>query len=202
MFNGRSLDVPFVSHLFFKLIRFMDPLLPRATRSGVRYRLAALLMVGLLASGLSPFTAQAQNLPLPEPGYVNEFARPGQPTITLYLWGAVGNAGIWRVERDVDLIQLLSVAGVPGIGTSERQVRQRFVLHIYRQQSGERREIYEEEVENLIGGGAGPVPALQDGDIIAVETESRRRIGVDLVFTTLRTISSFLSLWLLLRREF
>jgi hypothetical protein len=159
-------------------------------------------MAGLLAGGLSPFAAQAQDLPLPEQSYVNEFARPGQPTMTLYLWGAVGTTGIWRVEREVDLIQLLSVAGVPGVGTSEREVRQRFILHIYRHQNGERREIYEEEIQNLIGGGATSVPALKDGDILAVETQTRQRVSLDLVFSTLRTVSSFLSLYLLLRREF
>jgi hypothetical protein len=180
----------------------MYPSLPRPTRSGVRCRLAALFMAGLLVGGLSPFSAQAQNLPLPEQSYVNEFARPGQPTMTLYLWGSVGTTGIWRVERDVDLIQLLSVAGVPGVGTSERDVRRRFILHIYRDEGGERREVYAEEVENLIGGGAAPVPPLQDGDILAIETRERRRISVNLVFTTLRTVSSFLSLYLLLRREF
>jgi hypothetical protein len=180
----------------------MDPSLPCPTRSGVRRRLAALFMAGLLAGGLSPFAAQAQDLPLPEPGYVNEFARPGQPTMTLYLWGAVGTTGIWRVERDVDLIQLLSVASVPGVGTAEGDVRRRFVLHIYRDEGGERREIYAEEVENLIGGGGAPAPALQDGDILAIETRERRRISLDLVFTTLRTVSSFLSVYLLLRREF
>ena len=68
--------------------------------------------------------AAGQDLPLPEQSYVNEFARPGQPTTTLYLWGAVGTTGIWRVERDVDLIQLLSVARVPGIGASQQDVRQ------------------------------------------------------------------------------
>jgi hypothetical protein len=159
--------------------------------------LAFLVCVGGTAN-----IARGQDLQLPEQPYVNEFARPGQPTMTLYLWGAVGTTGIWRVERDVDLIQLLSVAGVPGVGTSERDVRRRFVLHIYRDEDGERREIYAEEVENLIGGGAAPVPALQDGDILAIETRERRRISVNLVFTTLRTVSSFLSLYLLLRREF
>jgi len=127
---------------------------------------------------------------------VNEFARPGQPTITLYLWETVDTTGIWRVERDVDLIQLLSVAQVPGIGASQQDVRQNFILPIYREVNGERDQIYEEEIENLIGGGAKVVPPLQNGDILAVETQTRRRISLNLVFTTLRTVSSFLSLYL------
>jgi len=192
--------VPFLHSTHSDIIQRHDP--------SDRYRLPtvlATLLIVSLALGLfvlSPASAHAQNLPLPEQSYVNEFARPGQPTITLYLWGTVGTTGIWRVERNVDLIQLLSVARVPGVGTSQRDVRQKFILHIYRQQSGERQEIYEEEIENLIGGGAAAVPALQDGDILAVETQTRRRIGLNFLFTTLRTVSSFLSLYLLLRREF
>jgi hypothetical protein len=122
--------------------------------------------------------------------------------MTPYLCGTVGTTGIWRVGRNVDVIHLLSVTGVHGLGTSERDVRRRFVLQICRDEGGERREIYAEEVENLIGGGASPVPPLQDGDILAIETRERRRISLNLVFTTLRTVTSFLSLYLLLRREF
>ena len=167
--------------------------------------LISLLATACLAAGLSalqPSAAYAQDLQLPEQSYVNEFARPGQPTMNLYLWGSVGSTGIWRVERDVDLIQLLSVAQVPGIGASQQNVRQNFILHIYREVDGERTQIYEEEIQNLIGGGAKTVPPLQDGDILAVETQTRQRISLNLIFTTLRTVSSFLSLYLLLRREF
>jgi len=166
--------------------------------------LISLLATACLAAGLSalqPSAAYAQDLQLPEQSYVNEFARPGQPTMTLYLWGSVGTTGIWRVEQDVDAIQLLSVAGVPGLGASESEVRQRFILHIYREEAGKRSQVYEVDIENLIGGEA-TAPPLQDGDILAIEVETRRRISIGLVFTTLRTISSFLSVYLLLRREF
>jgi len=161
-----------------------------------------MFLVALVGAPNAARPANAQDLPLPEQSYVNEFARPGQPTMTLYLWGSVGTTGIWRVGRDVDLIQLLSVAQVPGIGASQQNVRQNFILHIYREVDGERTQIYEEEIQNLIGGGARTVPPLQNGDILAVETKTRRRLSLNLVFTTLRTVSSFLSLYLLLRREF
>jgi hypothetical protein len=170
----------------------------------ISYRPVSLIfgLVFLVCVGGTANTAYGQDLQLPEQSYVNEFARPGQPTMTLYLWGSVGTTGIWRVERDVDLIQLLSVAQVPGIGASQQNVRQNFILHIYREIDGERTQIYEEEIQNLIGGGARSVPSLQDGDILAVETQTRQRISLNLIFTTLRTVSSFLSLYLLLRREF
>ena len=170
---------------------------PRAARWTV-----AVFAPTLLLSLATALPLKAQDLPLPEQSYINEFARPGQPTMTLYLWGSVGTTGIWRVERDVDLIQLLSVARVPGVGASQQDVRQNFILHIYREVNGERSQIYEEEIQNLIGGGAKPVPPLQSGDVLTVETQTRRRLNLNLVFTTLRTVSSFLSLYLLLRREF
>jgi hypothetical protein len=122
--------------------------------------------------------------------------------MTPYLCGTVGTTGIWRIGRNVDAIHLLSVAGVPGLGTSERDVRRRFVLHIYRDDGGERREVYAEEVENLIGGSAAPVPTLHNEDNWTIEMRGRRRISLDLVFTTVSMGSSFLSLYLLLRREF
>jgi hypothetical protein len=180
----------------------MEPSLPCSTRSGVRRRLAAFLMAGLLASGLSPLSAQAQNLPLPEQSYVNEFARPGEPTITLYLWGAVGNTGIWRVERNIDLIELLSVAGIPGLGAPEQEVRQTFLLQIYRGNASERTLVFEEKIESLIGGRPGDIPSLRDGDIVAIKTETRRRLGLQFWLEALRTTTSLLSLYLLLRSEF
>ena len=175
---------------------------PAISASGLFWKTVLAVVLFLLCTHVHSSSSHAQDLPLPDQSYVNTFARPGQPTINLYLWGSVGTTGIWRVERGVDLIQLLSVARVPGIGTSSRDVRQRFILHIYRDQGGERTQIYEERIEKLIGGGAKPVPDLQNGDILAIERQSRRALSLNLVFTTLRTVSSFLSLYLLLRREF
>ena len=147
---------------------------PAISASGLSWKAAFAVILFLLCTHVHSASSHAQDLQLPEQSYVNEFARPGQPTMTLYLWGAVGTTGIWRVERDVDLIQLLSVRSpacrawarrnrMCASGLSSTSIGSR---------AGSAQQIYEEEVENLIGGGAAPVPALQDGDILAVETQT------------------------------
>ena len=142
-------------------------------------------------------TAPAQNLS-PQQDYVNTFAQPGQSTITIYLWGTVGSPGIWRVERGVDLVSFLSAVQIPGLGAADQDVRRNFELHIYRTQSGDRRQIYVEDVENLLAGGAQPYPPLQDGDILVIETETRRRLSFRTVFEIVRTTASLITLYFLL----
>jgi len=131
-----------------------------------------------------------------------EFYRPGRPTMIVYIWGAVGQPGIWRVERDVDLIPLLSAAKVPGVGSSPQGISQQYRVRIFRNVNGERREIYEERLERLVGGGARPYPGLQEGDIIVVEVRQRARFGWRTVFEVTRTVAQMLTLYLLIRREF
>jgi len=162
-------------------------------------RTVILLLIGTLALGYSE--ARGQDLSLPEQTYVNTFARPGQPTITVYLWGTVGSPGIWRIERDTDLVTFLSAVQVPGLGTEDQNVRRRFELHIYRTSNGERQQIYEERVENLIAGGAKPPPALQEGDVISIQTETRRRINSRTVLEIVRTATSLLTLYFIIDRQ-
>ena len=143
---------------------------------------------------------RGQDLSLPEQSYVNEFARPGQPTMTLYLWGSVGTTGIWRVERDVDLIQLLSAAQVPGIGQEQMDVRQRISLRVFRSGSGDRREVYSQRLNDILEEGAA-YPDLQNGDVLLVETSQRRRIfSFQFISTIVGTASSLALLVLRLTR--
>lgn len=167
----------------------MESSLPCPTRSGARCRLAALFMAGLLAGGLSPFAAQAQDLTLPEETYVNRYAPPGASTIQVYIWGSVGTTGIWRIEPDLDLVELLSVAGVTGIGTDEPEIRQRVNLRIYREGAAGRRMIYEERLDEVLAEGAS-YPLLESRDVLEVEVERRRGISFALVSQIMGTASS------------
>lgn len=164
-------------------------------------RTLAACLVGLIALGTSPQLVSAQGLPLPEED-VRTLARPGQPTITVYLWGTVGSPGVWRVERDMDLVRFLSVVQVPGIGGEDQNVRRNFKLRIYRRvygtDDGDRREVYTEDVSNLLEGDAKIPPSLQDGDIIAVETQTRRKFSFRTVFEVVRTTASLLTLYFLI----
>jgi hypothetical protein len=62
--------------------------------------------------------------------------------------------------------------------------------------------VFEEKIESLIGGRPGDIPSLRDGDIVAIKTETRRRLGLQFWLEALRTTTSLLSLYLLLRSEF
>lgn len=131
-----------------------------------------------------------------------EFYRPGRPTMIVYIWGAVGQPGIWRVERGVDLIPLLSAAKVPGVGTNPQGVSQQYLVRIFRDMGGKRQEIYRERLERLVGGGAHSYPPLQEGDILVVEMRQRARFGWGIAFEITRTLAQMLTLYLLIRREF
>lgn len=117
---------------------------------------------------------------LPGSQYINQYARAGRPTITIFLWGEVGTPGVWRVEPDVDLIELLSVVGVTGIGVDEVGTRRRTILRIYREEGGQRSEIYNVPLERIVSEGRA-YPALQDGDVLEVVTRSRGRVSFSLV---------------------
>lgn len=99
-------------------------------------------------------------------------ARPGYPTKTIFVLGAVGSPGVWKVEQDTDLLELLTVVHLSGVSTSSRGVRQNAIVHIYRGAEGSRREIYSGKFENILVGRKD-YPDLMDGDVLSVETKTR-----------------------------
>lgn len=125
--------------------------------------------------------------------YVQVYARPGHPTIDVFVWGSVGVPGIWRVEPEVDLVELLSVVRVPGVGVDEAGIHQQTRLQIFREQGGRRVEIYNEEVEYLLSE-ARTYPVLQEGDILEVVTQRRTKVNVLTVSQIVGTLSSLVVL--------
>jgi hypothetical protein len=124
---------------------------------------------------------------------INTFARPGQATMLVNVWGGVGTPGIWRVERTVDLIDLLSVVGVPGIGLEEVGTRSKTYVVIYRTIGGERREAFRRNVKDLLQDGIS-YPSLQANDVLSIEVERRRRIGLQAISSVVGTTSSIILL--------
>jgi len=168
---------------YFNQVACMRPLthsLPFVPRFSLQTLVFCLLLAGV------PLSSQAQNFGSGEDSYINTFARPGEPTMTVYLWGTVGRTGIWQVARDADLIEFLSAVQVPGIGQEDRTIRRRITLRVYRGGAGERREVYNQRLDYILERGAA-YPDLQDGDVLLVETEQRRR------FFTFQTITSIVS---------
>jgi hypothetical protein len=156
------------------------------TISSLVQRLAVAGVVCLLL--LVPGTAPAQGITAGE-GIITDFTRPGQPSMTVYLWGGVGRAGLWRVERDVDLIQLLTAAGVPSIGTDSPGTRRRTSVNVYRLVDGERRQVYAARIEDLLEEGAS-YPSLNPEDVVEIHVRERRSIGLGLISTLVGTAST------------
>ncbi len=159
----------------------------------------------LLTAALAAFAAfaaapaQAQ-IPLVagDNPFVYEFARPGQQTMTVYIWGDVSRPGIWLVEPEVDLIALLSAALVPGVGDEQPEYRQHVELSVYRGEQSQRRRVYHERLEDLVAEGAS-YPVLQEGDIMEVTVQQERRFSFQAVAQYIGTASSLLLLYLRLR---
>jgi len=145
---------------------------------------------------VGPNTSQAQNLSLPEQSFIREYAQPGEPTMTVYMWGNVGATGIWRVGRDIDLVEFLSAVQVPGIGQERVDIRQRLTLRVFRGGSGDRREVYNKRLDNILGEGAA-YPDLQDGDVLLIEVRQRRRILSFRFISTLVGTASSITLLIL-----
>jgi hypothetical protein len=116
------------------------------------------------------------------------------------VWGAVNQPGLWRIEQKTDLVQFLSVVGVPAIGRDEAGVRIKVMISLYRTVQGTRRQVYTRDVEEILAEGA-EYPILENGDILEVETIERRSIGLRFVSTLIGTASSLTSLILLLTRS-
>ncbi len=120
---------------------------------------------------------------------VREYARPGRATIIVNVWGTVGQPGLWRVEQDIDLIEMLSVVSVPGLGLDEPGTRQKNFVAIYRTVDGKRQEIYRENLENILEEGAS-YPQIQDNDVLAVTQKRRRSLSFGLISSIVGTLSS------------
>ena len=150
--------------------------------------LISLLGLALWVFGPTLPQSHAQGITSDQP-FVNTFARPGQPTIRVYILGSVGATGIWRIERQTDLVELLSAARVAGIGQDQPDYNQRVNLRIYRTNADDRRKIYDEQLSDILAEGT-TYPPFQEGDVLEVETERRRTIGLALISQVIGAASS------------
>lgn len=166
-----------ITHSHVRSVRLMR-VVSRSSFERILY--ARSLIIALLFTGLVT-TCAAQDR-------VYDYARPGYPTKTIYVWGAVSSAGIWRVESDTDLIEFLSAVRLPGFGSDQRGRSGELILRMYRNGPNGREEIYVDRVKNLLVG-TPDYPALQDMDIVTIEV--RPRIGWQSVASVLGALSSF-----------
>lgn len=102
------------------------------------------------------------------------YARPGDATVQVSVWGTIGNTGIYEVPTDTQLDKLLTMAGGAPIDTRQRgQDPDDIRITLYRTgEDGSRTIVYEEPLEHLVQNPE--YPALQDDDILVVELERAR----------------------------
>lgn len=157
------------------------------------------LLLGLLLFGSAPLLltkpAEAQEVQTGERSFTNRYARPGRPTMTVYLWGEAGTTGIWQVERETGLIELLSAARVPGLGSDNPEFNRRVLVNIYRQEGESRRQIYQRRLEELVQG-VQDYPSLQENDIVEIRAEQSRRLSFSTIAQYIGTASSIVLLLL------
>ena len=99
-------------------------------------------------------------------------AKPGEATVQISVWGTVPRPGIYEVPDTTDLDKLLTMAGgAPLEPLQEDRDPPKITVRVYRPQKGdeEKAKIFEAKLDRMLQGNA-IYPALQDNDIVVVET--------------------------------
>lgn len=94
------------------------------------------------------------------------FAQPGQNTIEVLVLGG-GQSGMYEIGENINLGQLMALAGGGGRGGRRTKVK----IHLYRLENGQRTKILGEGIKDL--AARSQYPSLQDGDVVRIETRER-----------------------------
>ena len=95
-----------------------------------------------------------------------------RPSVRVYVWGAVRTPGVYEVGPEYDAQAILSLAGGPLATELRNNQRREVVVRIYKAGSGGDAPVYEQPLD-AFAQGAASVPALEDGDVIEVESRNR-----------------------------
>ena len=157
--------------------------------------LAALFLISM---GPTPTLAQEQMGYLAPPT-VKEYGRPGYPKITVYVWGNA-DSGVWAVEEGTDLLEFLSVTARTRFSDRNPDERSIELLRMYREgRPGTDDPFFESRIEELFSR-RGDYPALQEGDILVLETQTRSRFTWRDITRVVGTVAAILNTYLLLDR--
>ena len=131
-----------------------------------------LLLVCLVLAGLSP--AYGQTLTTSSGVAVFRYANPGQPTMDIRVWGAVRSPGVYQVERDTDLIDVLTLAGGPAIPSEDDRSVRNVSVEVLRGTGAGRTPVLTTTLDALTARDM-PLPELQDGDLVSLVLQSKQR---------------------------
>jgi hypothetical protein len=126
-------------------------------------------LLGLLGVGLLGAAGVAAQ-PVATPGIaVHRYHEPGEPVIAVDVWGSIRQTGRFYIAPDTGLLELLALAGGPPLQPETEQVNREVILRLSRLSGGERRVVFEANVDSLSSGGVVPPPLLNE-DLITVNS--------------------------------
>jgi hypothetical protein len=100
------------------------------------------------------------------------FAQPGDVTIKVWVWGGV--TGVYEIRNDLDIGELFTLTGVASLDKND-QTNRLTTVRLYRDDTGQRRIVYESTVEQMIT--ETNYPLLRDGDVISIDTLTDRKFN-------------------------
>lgn len=168
-------------------------------RHCIRFFCAALVLsLGVGTGGIVPAAhGQAASTPtVPSENHVHTYARPGHATQTVYVWGAVSQPGIWKIEPNTDLVELFSVVHPSGYGVETTDTRKKVVLRIRRSAGGQTRVAHEMDLDELMDMRPSRRPTLRGGDVLEVRTVEKQKFDFERFGSILGTLSSLVLLGL------
>ncbi|WP_022835592.1 hypothetical protein [Salisaeta longa] len=130
---------------------------------------------------------------------IQTYGRPGYPKITIFVWGTP-TGGTWSIEEGTDLVEFLSVSA-GGANMTDRSPDRRIIytVKLYRRGQTQGDPIFSARLENLFARRID-YPSLQNGDILVLDAEAKRRLSWRDISQVTGTIASLVSTYLLLDR--
>lgn len=150
----------------------------------------------LILLGAAPVLAQRNPTDVISQGTAYRvYAQPGEATIEVLVLGDA-SSGIYVVGATTDLSEMLALIGGAGSERTTPDTEVKKTIRLLRGEGGQRAVVYEARFEELLRDPAA-YPALRDGDIFTVETETSSRFNLR---DTLSIVSSLASVTLLVLR--
>jgi len=159
-------------------------------RQGIATLTFVLFVAPLFGLGLSPAQAQTPTASIDRESYVKTYARPGEATQTVYVWGGVDQPGIWKIEPQTGLVELFSVVNPSQFGVETSDTRNEIMIRIHRTTNGQTQVVHEMRLDALLEMRPSQRPMLQAEDVVEVRTIQKQKFSFQRVSTIVGTLSS------------
>lgn len=141
------------------------------------------LLLGLCAAG--PLFAQITDLSntsrFGSAAYY-KYTVPGDVPVIINIWGTIRFAGRYELKRGSTLADAVSLAGGPEERGIEVGVRDRAITVTLSRQRIEKREIiFQSELSSVLESES-PLPVLQDGDVVYINTLTEQQPSFQTLF--------------------